>query len=515
MIGSMIRRSRRQLFSFIKRTWRRIRAPFRLFTNFLRWLGRQFVSWWTSRRWRALLWGLPAILIGAACIAWATVAASRDPFSLANRYVAAAQAASDAENWQKAKLCFERAIELGVRSPQTLFDLAITAQRSGDESRKLAVLERIAPDDRAVYAPSHLWRATQLLSAPTVTKEVAALAEKHLRFAVELDPDNQSAHAILGDLYFQAGLWQSAATHLQQIRAVNKDTFRYRLLHSKASAALGDVDAGRKFATEVWRESQPMVASDPANLDVRLIHGEAALLIEKYDVAARVLQEGMQLSDAPELRQSLALVLLHWSDDILDKDPTRREDAFQLLSLALDANPNELLLFDRILELLRRRDDTSTTAEAFLTENLVQGRSAGISHLILGTYYFDRGELETGGKHLEQAFRLLPSGLVVANNYAWYLAKREPPQVDEAMQIINQVIAKDPSGAEFRDTRAHIHMAKRDWQAAVADFEFAFPKLPPNAESHRAIGKAYEELGLTDLGMNHRRMADEIEAVKK
>lgn len=515
MIKRITYRLRRTLTRFLRNVWRRLSAPGRLIANFCRNALGWLVAWWTSRRWRALLWGLPAVAAVVACITLGAIVASRDRFSLAEKYVLAARVASENEDWSRAKLCFERALELGIRSPQVLFDLAITAQRSGDESRKLAVLERIAPDDRAVYAPSHLWRATQLLSSPSVTKEIAALAEKHLRFAVELDPENQSAHAILGDLYFQASLWDAACEHLQFIRTVNKDTFRYRLLHSKAIAARGEIETGRKYASEVFKEAKPLIDENPGDMGVRLVLGEAALLLERYEEAVAILQAGMKLSDAPELRQSLSLVLLHWSDDILDKDPTRRADAFQLLSLALDANPNELLLFDRILELLRRRDDTSTTAEAFLKENLVKGRSAGISHLILGTYYFDRGELETGGKHLEQAFRLLPSGLVVANNYAWYLAKREPPQVDEAMQIINQVIEKDPSGAEFRDTRAHIHMVKRDWQAAVADFEFAFPKLPPNAESHRAIGKAYDELGLTDLGANHRRLADEIEASKK
>jgi tetratricopeptide (TPR) repeat protein len=513
-MNQLIHQIRRSTSRFLKRTWRSINLPFRWLTLGLAISFRAFLNWWGSRRWRAFLWGIPALLAAIACTVYGGLLAARDDFSLAREYVTAANVASKSGDWARAKLCYERALEFGVRTPETLFDLAISAQKAGDDARKVAVLKRIAPDDHAVYAPAHLWHATQVLSAKEVTKELAASAEKQLKYALELDPNNTSAHAILGDLYFQAGLWRSSIEHLQYVRNVNAGTFRYRLMHSKASAAVDELDEARKFAREVQRESKNLVAKDPGNLDARLILGESELLLENYAAAAATLQEGMKLSDSPQLSQSLALVLVHWSDDILDKSPENRAQAFQLLATALETNPNELLLFDRILDLLGKQDQTSLKAEEFLNQNILKGRSTGMSHLVLGTYYFQKDKVREAGVHMEQAFRLLPNGLIVANNYAWYLAKSDPPKLADALKIINSVIERDPLGAEFRDTRGHILLGKQDYAAAVSDFEFAFPKLPPNSNSLRALAAAYVGLGLPDLADQHLKQAEEIDGAK-
>ncbi len=492
--------------------WLIIISPFQWVMGAVSWTGRAIVAWWTSRRWRHFLWGLPSVGVIIVSLYFGMNAAATTTTQLSLKYLQAGRVAGKQEDWARSLLYLERAIELGLRDRDAYFELAVAADHLKDESRKVAVLQKLAPDTHAVYAPAHLWKATQILSALVVTKELGAEAEKHLKYVVQLDPGNVNAHSILGDLYFQAGLWRSAVEHL---RFSGQKTFKYRLMLAKASAAAGNVPAARTYAEQVYAGAREVVTEAPGDVAARLEFGEAALLLEKYDEAVKILEQGITLSDTPQFRQALALVLVHWSDALLDQTAENRPRAFQLLASALEQNPNELILFEKILVLLRSQDETSTTAEVFLKANIVQGRAVGISHLILGTSYFETGNVDLAGTHLEQAFRLLPSGLIVANNFAWYLVKSETPDPDQALKIIDAVIKQDSERPEFHDTRGHVMVARKDWKTAIAEFEYALPRLPPSEETHRGLSEAYRGLGLPDLADEHERRAGEIDLAKQ
>ena len=492
--------------------WLIIISPFQWILGAVAWTGRAIVAWWTSRRWRHFLWGLPSVGVIILSIYFGMHAAATTTTELSLKYLQAGRSAGQQEDWQRSLLYLARAIELGLRDREAYFELAVAADHLKDESRKVAVLQKLAPDTQAVYAPAHLWKATQILSAPTVTKELGAEAEKHLKYVIQLDAGNVNAHSILGDLYFQAGLWRSAVEHL---RFSGQRSFKYRLMLAKASAATGNVPAARTYAEAVYVAAKEVITTSPGDSAVRLEFGEAALLLERYAEAVKILEEGIALADMPQFRQSLALVLVHWSDAILEQSPDNRPQAFQLLANALEQNPNELILFEKILKLLRDQDETSTTAEAFLKSNIVQGRAVGISHLILGTSYFEKGEVTLAGTHLEQAFRLLPTGLIVANNFAWYLVKSETPDADQALRIIDAVIKEDAVRPEFHDTRGHVLVARKDWKSAIAEFEYALPRLPPSVDTHRGLSDAYLGIGLQDLADEHSRLAEQIEIAER
>lgn len=503
---------------FLRRVRKSLVTGFRFTASVLYWpiwatgktinfLGSLVAEWWKSRNLKPLLWGLPALVVGLSCLVLGGMVGARDRYVLGRKYVASGQDASQRSDWSSAKLYFERSLELGVRDPETLFELAVVAEKSGDQSRKLAVMERLAPDDKAVYAPAHFWRATQILSAGDISKAEAMLAESQLKLVLQLEPQNINAHSILGDLYFQAGLWKSAVEHLQYSRP---ETFKYRLLLAKASAAAGNVESGRTYAEHVFAKTREIVNQNPSDSEGRLVLGEASLLLDRYADAVTILEEGLRLGENPAFHTALGLVLLHWSDALLSESAENRPQAFQLLAKAVEQSPNEMLLFDRILALLRNQDETAVSAESFLLDNIVQGRSVGMSHLILGTADFEKGQVDRAGAHLEQAFRLMPNGLVVANNYAWFLIKSEIPDPEQAMKIINVVIARDGIRPEYRDTRGHVHLALGDWKSALADFEWALPKLPASIETHVGLSIAYQRLGFVDLSQKHQTKADQL-----
>ncbi len=488
--------------------WLLLISPFQWMLSATIWVGRLFVAWWTSRRWRHFLWGLPSVAVLLASAYFGMQATATTEVQLSQKYLQAGRFANKQGDWSRSLLFLERAMELGLQDREAMFELAIAADHLKDEGRKISVLQKLAPDTHAVYAPAHFWKATQILSAPQVTKEQGAEAETHLKYVLQLDTDNVNAHSILGDLYFQSGLWRSAMEHL---RFSGQRSFKYRLMLAKASAAAGNLPDARRYAEEVYSAAKTALVSEPADVTLRLEFGEAALLLERYAESARILEEGIRLQDLPSFRQALALVLVHWSDSLLAESNSNRPAAFQLLASALEHSPNEMLLFDRMLDLLGSKDETTTSAQELLHENIVAGRAAGVSHLILGTALFEDKQMAAAGAHLEQAFKLIPNGLIVANNYAWYLLHATPPEPDRALQVIDSVLAKDSSVAEFHETRGHVLLALKNWPGAITEFEEALPGIKPRAETHRALAMAYDGMELPDIAEKHREKAAELE----
>jgi tetratricopeptide (TPR) repeat protein len=494
--------------SLLKSTRLTLTGPFRFLYKAVVSTAKGIGKWWKSRQWRRLLWGLPALLTGGTAAVFAAYITSTTQYDIALKYKAAGEAAMRSEDWDKASLCLERCVTLGVHDQESLFSLARAAEKRGDESQKFAVLSRLAPDDTPVYAPAHFWKATQLLSSgAAISQETASKAEKQLRFVLQLEPENPDAHSILGDLYFQAGIWRSAIEHLQQSRNTG---FKYRLLLAKAHGALGKLEPARSYAENVLTDTRKILDQDPGNMEIRLQMGEAALLLEEYEEAVRILQEGLSLQDSPAYRQALALVLIHWADSLLEKSDQNAIAAFQLLAVAVEQNPNEFTLFDRILSLLRQQNDTSIQAEAFLKRNIVDGKAVGLSHLILGTHLLEQQEPDQAGLHLEQAFQVLPNAAIVANNLAWCLVKGETKDPERALVLIDQVIARDPDFAEYYDTRGHILLELKRWKEAAAALEKALSGIPPNSATHLGLSDAYRNLGMTEISDEHRRRAEQL-----
>jgi Tfp pilus assembly protein PilF len=55
-----------------------------------------------------------------------------------------------------------------------------------------------------------------------------------------------------------------------------------------------------------------------------------------------------------------------------------------------------------------------------------------------------------------------------------------------------------------------IYLKLGRYREAIADFEFALPKLQSKAGAHAALAEAYQKLGLKDLAEEHRRRAQGV-----
>lgn len=488
-------------------------SPFLLLIRIFPFAFRLLGIWWGKREFKHLLYGLPTILVATVSLGFVIngrMLSGSEQRAL--RYRIAAEKAMLAEDWKKAELFYQRAVEMGIRDPATKFELAKAAEGAGDTPVKVAIMESLAPDQQAVFAPAHLWQATRILRQPQLSQEQVQRAVRHLQHVLALSPESPLANGMLGDVYFQMGVYEQSIPYLKR---TDYSKPVWRLMLAKACALTGDRAGAQTYGEQAQSLFEKMLVADPTDVQARLDLGEATLLLEKFPNTIKLLEDGLKLNPDPRYKKALTQVLIHWSDSILRDSPDQQQTAFQLLAKALEYDPNEILLFDRIIALLKANDANAKTIEDFLLDNITQGRAVGISHLILGTALYERQELEQGGFHLQRAFELLPQGPIIANNFAWHLVQSDPGDPDRALTIINEVIRQFPTDVEYKDTRGHIEVALSMWDAAITDLETSLAEFPNRPATHAALAKAYAGTGRPEIAERHSLLAERLKIQKQ
>ena len=465
-----------------------------------------FKEWFTTRHWIRLVYGLPALLVITACAFLTSLCLLTTADATTVQYRTAAASAMSHQEFTVAKLYLERLARLGVNDNATLFDLARASEKVGDIPRMVGVMEELSPAEYPRYAPAHLWQAARLLTA-TATPEAIELGERHLRSALALAPSDATAHGMLGELYLQQGRTAAAITHLSQAMIALPSL---KLSLAKAYSLQGDRSRALRLARDAQTHYSNLVRQNSHDHAARTRWADSTMFLEQFETAAAILQEGLEIANDRRFRFGLCRVMIAWSDSLRGETRQERVRQFELLAAGLAANPDEPLLFDRLMRLLKTRDRTSTALHDALRQNIADGHAVGLSHLLLGTMAASEKDRRSAQFHLERALSLVPSGPVVANNLAWTLAMQDPPELDRALPLIDAVLKQAPDDARFLDTRGQIYAKLERWREAISDLERALPRLRDNRQTHAALARAYAAIGERELSDAHRQWLESI-----
>lgn len=483
-------------------------APFR-FLGFVTVIGgRVAAGWFGKRQFRYLLYGVPSIIAFVVFGVFLIRGVMYGGSHRADQYANAAAKAAKAGQWKEAQLFYQRAIDMGRNERSTLFELAKAAEKNGDEPVKVAVMDSLAPVQVATFAPAHLWQAARVLSNQPVPADRIPVVEAHLRHALSLDANNRYAHLMLGELYFQSGKMKLAQNHLTQVIQRSPE---HRLMLAKTHGLLGQKEQAKQWAAQAVDYYSDRIERNSDDVEAHLALSDAYFFQEEFPKAASILQRATQANpDSKALRYGLARVYVQWSDSLQGMTEEIRQAKFELLSAALLANPDEMLVFDRLISHLATDEALSAEGREMLLQNIAEGRGVAMSHLILGTLS-DPGTKESQ-MHLEMAYEELPTAPVVINNLAWALAQQETPDLQRAYDLIDGVIQRSGKqvAPQFLDTRGLILVKKGRWKDAIRDLELALPSHRTEAATHLALAEAYEQIGSPELALRHRKMAEKL-----
>ncbi len=473
-------------------------------------ISESIALWWKSRNSTLFLTGLPGIVVLVAfLVVYLTARAeSYDKAKIMSRYKAAAERAVKEQRFEEAKLYFERLVQFPNVEHEVLFEYAKVSQKVGDFPKMAAALRTLSPDYDAVFAPAHLWQATQLLSLQNYTEADVELARTHLLHAAKLRPDDVNANRLLGEIYFSRKDFKASLPYLQKILRVNPG---HNLMAAMVCIELGDPVLARRYATDGLSHFREQCSKSPKDVTARLKAAECCIILNQFKEATTFLIDGLAVEPSPELSRALAQTFALWSDSIGQSENPDSSLQFELLSSGVKANPDEPMLFERILKILLAGGNTGNSAREFLLENVAAGRATGLSHLLLGAYAHASGENDEAKKHLQIAFDSMEQADVAANNLAWLLWQSEEEQNRKrALALIEPVIEKNPGEMRYLDTRGHVLMSLGQYREAIVDLEKYIAEFPENSFTHGTLAKCYDEIGLKDVADAHRRKLESL-----
>jgi tetratricopeptide (TPR) repeat protein len=455
-----------------------------------------------SRRRRDWLAGLPAALIGVVTLAVGLAAAATTPEQIRFAYANQARLADQAGDHRMAKLCFER-LALAPDSPtEAQYRLAESLEALGERRRALAILRKLAPDDRPGDPFAQLRLALLLLSEKPTPPAAAVEAERHLRRSVEGDPNSVPANALLAQILIATSRQEQSVPHL---RRVVWDRPELRITLARVYRAMSQPEAANDEANLALREFRRRSEANPDDPEARVRWAEAAAFLGDFPTAANVLGEGWQRTKDPRYRPTLASLYAAWASIVRADPKAAPGKRLDLLEQGLQLDPNNQALLNEFSGILRANGAEAERARAVLRDQLTKGENVAGAHFVLGVDAWFRDRPDEARIHYEQADRLAPGSAEVVNNLAWVLIHTEPPDLRRALTLADAAVERRPDNALFHGTRGVALARLGRWKDALPDLETALPASPREPALRQALVDTYEHLGLSDMAAAHRR----------
>jgi Tfp pilus assembly protein PilF len=514
LLRNLTRFFTRQLPELVLRV---VMAPAHFGTWFFGGIWRLFMSWWESRRLRHLLYGMPALIVFGISGYFAAAATFRTRSSISDRYFAAGRRAFESRSFETAKLYLERVVELQPNDNEALWMVQQAAKETKDNNRYGAILAKLAPEEGGGRPDSHLELAMTILNSGTLTPDDVDRAKKHLNYTVNRTTNDASmskAQALLGDIAFGRGEHSIAIEHYEQAVSIRPELALQLSKAYRFGKNPEDKKSAERWgaaARDFWSKQSDL---KPQDVEIRLTAAESDRWLEQFEQAEARLRGGLPAKTPEEesrIRQMLAQTYLNWAESLTTASAAENQSVrFDLVSRAILAYPHNAEVFQSMMLLLKSGDDVAGKAKDFLLDNISQGRAIGMSHLLLGTQALVDLDDAQAEIHLKRAMELMPQTAIVANNFAWYLAFKDPPELDKALTLIDPIVQLAPNEARILDTRGNILVKLKRYEEGVNDLEKALRTLKNDPQTHAALAEGYEAMGIPDLAERHRKEAERL-----
>jgi tetratricopeptide (TPR) repeat protein len=389
---------------------------------------------------------------------------------------------------------------------------AISLARAGKQDAASEVFEDLAPGPGGLpgYPAAHqtlaLNIASQLESPPN------PLHLKSLRWHLECSEDTRSPeiNRVWAQYYLSVNDQNSALRHLKLAAQVQPE---YMVVVAEIYRTMGNdlaQDEALRIAADLFENK---VEQEPLDIQARTTYAKILFDLKQYDLAEQILLAGRKLENGDELRTACArfyLSLYQLHNGSVDQNETPLNSDFEMLRKSLEQDINHIATYQELIALYQsaKNEGNQNSIVQMLQENLEKDESAALCHLSLSNVLWMENKLEESQSHMERAFELNPEFSIVANNLAWILAHAEPPELERAFEIANQVVERNPADGRFRDTLATILMKQEKYAQALTEFQKAIATVDDPKDVHGKMASIYRTLNKTELADHHQEQAD-------
>ncbi|THF65525.1 PEP-CTERM system TPR-repeat protein PrsT [Pseudothauera nasutitermitis] len=354
----------------------------------------------------------------------------------------------------EARAAYEVALAAASDDTEARLGLARTRLFSDDldgARREVDAVIAQTPDN----ADAHALRAQIQIAAGQQDDALKALAE-----AVRVRPDAVAYRYELVGLLLGSGREDEARAQIEALRAHSPDSPATRFLLALMAHRDGQETAAREDVQRALRDA-------PDFLPAHLLAGSVLFRLGDHQQAqthlARVLD---RLPGHRVARQQLAL------SQIAAGQGGR---ALETLKPLIDAAPEDARSLTVIGQALLAAGDFERAAEYFERAAKAAPDSPG-ARLRLGVARVGTGDLSEGLADLEVAASM--DGAGIQADTALVLARLRANDQAGALKAADALVARHPDNAEAHNLRGGVHMARRDWPAARADFGKALELRP-------------------------------------
>lgn len=491
------------------------------------------IGWWyRSTSAKYLVQALPAIIVGIGALAVTAVAYLRPQDKLISRYEKTGIQSMQNRNYRVARVCYERLLELQGDRPELVYRLALaedgldkTLDADKRTNRAYQLMTELAPDDAPGYIDAHLWKGDYLLDPERVSPEAIRLAAVHFKRVIQKKrPDTREYLEAANGIYNVYMRTNQIGAAMQWVGAAAAFNPELRIIAVKANANSGkmapelvrrEAELTRDFYKRKLEEptGRDAKSEEEENKKIRIALAETYRVLDDFSNAEQTLVDGLQLSNGDkDYHTALANLYAAHLVKLTNERKIGYDNQMKLMQAVLDHDPGNLFMLQRLYAMSAGDGEGAEKARELMRRVMASGNATAMPtlHLIMGNYEFSRGRFDKAKIHLEQAYKLNPNMLEIANNFAWVLATTTPSEQEKALKIIDMVIEKAPFASQYRDTRGQIYLQMGRYQDALADLEFALKEMSESRSLHRALQKCYDNLDMKEMALVHKEFADKL-----
>ncbi|WP_417747343.1 tetratricopeptide repeat protein [Rosistilla oblonga] len=476
---------------------------------------RIFTSdWFTTRHYTSLLAGLPALL-GVACVGLivGTSAPKSVQLKRFDQYQRAGVGAMQVDDHARAKLWFERALQIRPDEPRVQLALAEATRQDGEPEVAIKILQDvIANADRGTAVEAALLaveiRINALPDAENDEQRRAMLhsSEAFARIAFEKAPESRDAAGALAQILAQTGRVDGAIETLEPVATQHRD-FYVTLAH--LAAANQDQSSAKRYAENAVQFLKSQIAIDPENFNVRSALANMLQQAGEFTEATRLLNEGMRLANDDQkelLTEVYVRISLREFDRLSDETYSLQilRKQLALLDQMLKFRGNNLQVMARLARIVGAYEFLDDKYEVHLKQALTETPHPETIHLVLGTYYAKAEQFDEALFHLEAAYRSDLKSATLMNNLAWVIAAIQPQDVDRALTLVDAAIKMRPGDPDLISTHAEILFKLQRWDESRSDFESIIGRIENPKRVHERLAVIYDKLGKSDIAELHR-----------
>lgn len=387
-----------------------------------------------------------------------------------------------------------------MKSPAT----AASRERALQRAREIAKQNKIS-------LPAAHYEAVRVEvdkgNAVAIAREIVFHLEESLRGGHKV----AECHAGLGEIYLAAGDFEKAVSHLQNVADDDPDIqlklARVLLIRGDKPGAIEHANAARTKFAKRYRDA-------PSDRTAEIGWLASLGFLEQYDQAIAHLKARLSDKDAPFAPKLLSQILTSQFDALrrAANSPLSR-DQFELLLAAIRHDAANRQAMERLILYLPKPNQTGPqqAAEFDMLKLLESEELPAHAHLVIGSTYMNtKSTTGVAQHHMKKAYEKEPENPAILNNCAYLLSHLDPPRLEAAMNMANELVDTAPKQLEFRETRGQILLLKEEWALAYEDFQQAVKAIPDYAGVHRGLAVACEKLGKTSEARRHRETYEKL-----